>query len=41
MLNGIDEMSEKLFNQYCLDKITFKSGDLIVDCKNTGELIYI
>lgn len=39
MLNGIDEMSEKLFNQYCLDKITFKSGDLIVDCgANTGEL---
>lgn len=39
MLNGIEELSEKIFNHYCLDKITFEKNDLIIDCGgNTGEL---
>jgi len=39
MLNGIDEQSKKLFDLYCLDKITFSGNDKVIDCgANTGEL---
>tara|TARA_B110000003_G_C16654642_1_gene535940 strand:- start:7544 stop:8413 length:870 start_codon:yes stop_codon:yes gene_type:complete len=39
MLNGIVEQSNKLFDLYCLDKITFSGEDTVIDCgANTGEL---
>ena len=39
MLTGIVEQSNKLFDLYCLDEITFSRDDKVIDCgANTGEL---
>ena len=36
---GIEVRSDFLFNSYCLQKITFKSDDVIIDCgANSGDL---
>jgi len=37
--NGIEERGRFLYNSYCLQNITFKTGDVVIDCgANSGDL---
>jgi hypothetical protein len=37
--NGIEERESFLFRSYCLDKLVFEDGDVVIDCgANSGNL---